>query len=63
MIDDIKNLFTGGTKGVGLVRAILLALGTAVATGQVPLPPEYAWIGVVLAAIAGAVRSSTSAET
>ena len=61
----LKNLFSGGSKGVGFVRALGLAMLALIIEGSVALPfadnINILIIGT-LAAILGFIRSSTSEE-
>lgn len=43
-----KEIFTRS------VRAVVLAVAAAAATGQVPIPAEYAWIPALLAGLIAA---------
>lgn len=54
MIQFLKRFFTDETAFVGLIRAALLGLGGMAATGNLPIPPE--WAAVIMAA-GGFVRA------
>lgn len=64
-MDFVKNLFSGGSKGVGFVRALGLGMLFLIVDGSVDLPfadnINMLIIGT-LAALIGFIRSSTSEE-
>ncbi|RMF24473.1 MAG: hypothetical protein D6760_03180 [Deltaproteobacteria bacterium] len=65
MLKLIWRIIWDETAAVGLIRAICIGLGTAVATGQIDVsrlgvdPSVAPWLGIALAAAGGYVRSST----
>lgn len=57
MITLLKKFFFDETAFIGLARAILIGLGTAVSAGLMPLEGLPPWAGVILAALGGFIRA------
>lgn len=53
----LKKFFTDETAFVGLARAACIGVGTAVATGQMPVPEDWKLGGIALAAFGGFIRA------
>jgi len=49
MLPWLKKFFTDETAFVGLIRASCIGLGTAAATGNLPVPESWEIGGVILA--------------
>lgn len=59
MLNWFKRFLFDETAFVGFVRAVLLAVGTAVVSGELPIGGLPQWVGIALIATGGFVRSST----
>jgi hypothetical protein len=57
MFPLLKKLFTDETAFVGYARFVLIGVGIAAATGSLPLPTRFEWIGAVIAGAGGFIRA------
>ena len=57
MLPWLKKFFTDETAFVGLIRASCIGLGTAAATGNLPVPESWEIGGVILAGLGGFIRA------
>ena len=59
----IRDFFTVKAAAVRAIRVVVGLGGTGIATGQIPVPEEWSWVGWVLVGLAGAITGNSQTKT